>query len=204
MLEAGYVVRDASSKNYKLGYRLLTLAGSLLSSDERSERIRACLRDLVDRTGETVHYCVLDRDATVLVFKASGTQLVAVDFSVGDRSPLHCTSIGKVLLAYQAQPAQEEIIRRGLPKVARNTITDPARFRNELQKVRRDGFAFDDLEFHDDMRCVAVPVFEKAGGVLGGISLSGPSSRYTLRKLRDLKDEAVIAATALSKDLGGS
>ena len=106
LLEAGYVVRDTTSKNYRLGYRLLTLAGSLLSNDERSERVRAGLRVLADRTGETVHYCVLDNDATVLVFKATGTQLVSVDFNVGDRSPLHCTSIGKVLLAYQDRQAR--------------------------------------------------------------------------------------------------
>jgi len=121
-------VRDASSKNYKLGYRLSSLVGSLLSTNERSERVRASLRILADRTGETVHYCVLDRDATVLVYKASGTQLVAVDFNVGDRSPLHCTSIGK--------------------------------------------------------------------------ALSGPSSRFTLKKLRELRDEALIIAAELSRSLG--
>lgn len=202
LLEAGYVVRDASSKNYRLGYRLLSLAGSLLSSNERSERIRASLRRLADRTGETVHYCVLDRDATVLVYKAGGTQLVAVDFNVGDRSPLHCTSIGKVLLAYQDHRKQEDVISRGLPKVAKNTIVDPVQFRKELQKVHRDGYAIDDLEFHDDMRCVAVPVFEKDGEVLGGISLSGPSSRFTLKKLRQLREEALSIAGELSRKLG--
>ena len=202
LLEAGYVVRDASSKNYRLGYRLLSLAGSLLSSNERSERIRASLRLLADRTGETVHYCVLDRDATVLVHKATGTQLVAVDFNIGDRSPLHCTSIGKAILAYQDAQTQDDIIRRGLPKVATNTIVDPERFRMELQRVQRDGYALDDLEFHDDMRCIAVPVFEKDGKVSSGISLSGPSSRFTPRKLRQLRDEALPIASELSRGLG--
>jgi DNA-binding IclR family transcriptional regulator len=202
LLEAGYVVRDASSKNYRLGYRLLSLAGSLLSSNERSDRIRAGLRQLADITGETVHYCVLDRDAIVLVHKAAGTQLVAVDFNIGDRSPLHCTSIGKAILAYQGVEIQDDIIRRGLPKVATNTIVDPERFRKELQKVQRDGYAFDDLEFHDDMRCIAVPVFEKNGEVSSGISLSGPSSRFTIRKLRELKGETVSVAGELSRWLG--
>jgi DNA-binding IclR family transcriptional regulator len=199
--EAGYVLRDATLKNYQLGYKLLSLAGSLLSDNEISEQILDCLRKLSDRTGETVHYCVLDRDACVLVYKAKGTQLVTVDFKVGDRSPLHCTSIGKILLAYQDIRMVEEVIERGLPKVATNTITDPQLFRAELQKVRRQGFAFDDLEFHDDMRCIAVPVFEEGGRVEAGISLSGPSSRYTLSKLEELKDQAAIAARDLSRSL---
>jgi DNA-binding IclR family transcriptional regulator len=201
LLEAGYVIRDSSTKNYQLGYKLLSLATSLLSDNEKSEQILAALRNLSDKTGETVHYCVLDRDACVLVYRAKGTQLVSVDFQVGDRSPLHCTSIGKVMLAYQDARMVEEVISRGLPRVATNTITDPDLFRAELQKVRRQGFAFDDLEFHDDMRCVAVPIFEDTGVVEAGISLSGPSSRYTLTRLEELKDEAVIAARDLSRNL---
>jgi len=202
LLEAGYVVRDTSSKNYRLGYRLLSLAGSLLSSNERSERIRASLRLLADRTGESVHYCVLDRDATVLIYKAPGTQLVAVDFNIGDRSPLHCTSIGKAILAYQSVEVQDDLIRCGLPKVATKTIVDPKRFRKELRKVQREGYAFDDLEFHDDMRCIAVPVFEKNGEVSSGISISGPSSRFTLKKLRELRSGTIDVARELSRFLG--
>jgi DNA-binding IclR family transcriptional regulator len=138
----------------------------------------------------------------VLVYRAKGTQLVSVDFKIGDRAPLHCTSIGKALLAFQDARVAEAVIARGLPKVAPNTITDAATFRAELQKVRRQGFAFDDLEFHDDMRCVAVPVFEADGAVRAGISLSGPASRYSLAKLEELKDRSVIAAGNLARRLG--
>ena len=85
--------------------------------------------------------------------RAKGTQLVAVDFQIGDRSPLHCTSIGKVLLAYQDMRRAEEVIGRGLPKVAINTITEAEQFRAELRgQIRAQGFALDDREFHDDMR----------------------------------------------------
>ncbi len=122
--DAGYVLRDESGKNYQLGYKLLSLSSSLLNADERSEIILDAIRGLSAETGETVHYCILDRDATVLVYRAKGTQLVSVDFKIGDRAPLHCTSIGKALLAYQDARLAEEIIARGLPKVAPNTITD--------------------------------------------------------------------------------
>ncbi len=81
-----------------------------------------------------------------------GTQLVTIDFQIGDRAPLHCTSIGKVLLAYQDSAAIEAAILRGLPRFARNTITGPTRLRAELRKVRAQGYAYDDMEFADDMR----------------------------------------------------
>jgi DNA-binding IclR family transcriptional regulator len=200
--DAGYVVRDESGKNYQLGYKLLSLSSSLLNADERSEIILDAIRALSAETGETVHYCILDRDATVLVYRAKGTQLVSVDFKIGDRAPLHCTSIGKALLAFQEARLVEAVIARGLPRVASNTITQAATFRAELQKVRRQGFALDDLEFHDDMRCVAVPVFETGGAVRAGISLSGPASRYSLAKLEELKNRSLIAARNLARRLG--
>jgi DNA-binding IclR family transcriptional regulator len=108
-----------------------------------------------------------------------------------------------MLLAYQDATIVEGVIRQGLTKFARNTITDATRFRAELRKVRAQGYAYDDLEFADDMRCVAVPVFENDSAPVGGISLCGPSSRFTAQKLRDLGDRAVEAAGQLSLKLRG-
>lgn len=203
LLEAGYVNRDPALKNYQLGYKLLSLTRNLLGSDEKSEIINAALRKIAENTGETTHYCVLDRDASVLVHRAKGTQLVTVDFQIGDRSPLHCTSIGKVLLAFQDARFVDEILARKMPKVASQTITDPDQMRSEIQKIRTQGYAFDDHEFHDDMRCLAVPVYEKGGIVQAGISLSGPSSRFTMAKLEELNVEAGKVSRELSKKLGG-
>jgi DNA-binding IclR family transcriptional regulator len=203
LADAGYVTRDASRRHYQLGYKLLSLSRSILAGGESSPIVFEAIRRLSDETGETVHYCVLDGDATVLVMRAKGTQLVAVDFQIGDRSPLHCTSIGKALLAYQPSDAVEAVISRGLLRVARNTIVDAHAFRAEIRKVRAQGFAYDNLEFHDDMRCVAVPLVERGGVVRSGLSMSGPASRYTMRKLAELKDHALAAARALAHRLEG-
>jgi DNA-binding IclR family transcriptional regulator len=196
---AGYVTRDASQKRYQLGYKLLSLSRRLLNGDTRADLINEALRRMADCSGETVHYCVFDRDATVLVYRAKGAQLVAVDFQIGDRSPLHCTSIGKALLAFQDARTIDAVIEKGLPKVAINTIVDPDRLRAELTRVRAQGFAYDDREFHDDMRCVAAPMFEKDGSCQSGISFSGPQSRYTDAKLAELRDIALVGARELSQ-----
>jgi DNA-binding IclR family transcriptional regulator len=203
LMDAGYVDRDERSRNYRLSYKILSLTKWLIGDDEKLELIGDCLKSISDRTRETVHYSVLDGEEAALILRVKGTQLVNVDFQIGDRAPLHCTSIGKVLLAFQREALVERIIGLGLPKVAVNTITDPHLFRMELMRVREEGFAYDDQEFADDMRCVAVPVLEPAGVVRGGISLSGPSYRYTPAKLAELKDVASSAASRLSKQLGG-
>ncbi|HET7717582.1 MAG TPA: IclR family transcriptional regulator [Bauldia sp.] len=203
LAEAGYVLREASGRRYRLGYRLLSLSRSLLREGERSSLILACLDRVARETRETAHFSVLDRDAAVLVYRARGTQLVAVDFQIGDRSPLHCTSIGKVLLAFNGPDLFERTVATGLPRVAPNTITDPARLAAEIARVREAGYAYDDLEFAEDMRCVAVPLFEKGGIVVGGMSLSGPASRYSIEKLDELRAILLVASQDLSRQLLG-
>ena len=203
LVQAGYVMRDQSSRTYRLSFKVLSLGRHLLGDDERASRIMDCLRDISEATGETVHYAALERDHTVLLFRAKGTQRVSVDIQIGDRSALHCTSIGKVLLAYQDARLVEAVIARGLPKVAPQTITEPEAFRAELARVRAQAYAYDDLEFAADMRCVALPVFEKGGEVPGGISISGPSSRFDLAKLDALRLVAMPRGAELSRQLGG-
>lgn len=154
------------------------------------------------QTRETVHCCELNQLESVLLLRVKGSQLVAVDFQIGDRSPLHCTSIGKRLLAHQDVALVAQLVARGLTRRARRTITGPATLRQELHRVRRQGYACDVFACADDRRCVAVPV-DTLGGVLqGDISLSGPSSRLTQEKRVDLRDCARHQAQLPSADLG--
>ena len=203
LIEAGYVVRDDISKRYSLSYKVVSLSRNLLAENEVSSLIHQTLEQLSNVTHETLHYAVLDGHEAVLVQRVKGTQLVTVDFQIGDRSKLHCTSIGKVLLAFQDVRDIEHVIAAGLPQLARNTITDPDTFRQELQRIRSQGYAIDDREFSDNMRCIAVPVFERRGRVNGGISISGPDSLFTLKKLEELKAPLLKASRELSKQLGG-
>ncbi len=203
LTDAGYVVRDDTSKRYRLSYKVVFLSRNLLADNETSRLRRDILERLTAATHETTHLCVLDGQQTVLIQKVRGTQLVAVDFQIGDRSPLHCTAIGKALLAFQDVRVIEEVIAAGLPRMASNTITDPDAFRKELYHIRSQGYAIDDREFSDSMRCLAAPIFEPGGQVSMGISISGPDSRFSLEKLEELKVPLLKAAWDLSARLGG-
>jgi DNA-binding IclR family transcriptional regulator len=202
LIDAGYVDRDASSKHYKLSYKVLSLTKYLQHDERIAERVVTSLRQISEQTHETVHYSVRDRFESVLLYRVHGTQRVAIDFKIGDRSPLHCTSIGKVLLCHEDEDFIEQVLARGLPQFARRTIVEPQALRAELRRVRRQGYAYDEFEFADDMRCVAVPVFGQGGVLHGGISMSGPSSRYTQERLVELRHCALHEARELSTHLG--
>lgn len=204
LMEAGYIVRDEPSKRYSLSYKLVALSRNLLAENEISRVCRQVLEELTYITHETVHLNVLDGHQTILIQKVKGTQLVNVDFQIGDRSQLHCTSIGKVLLAFQDIRFIEEMIAAGLPQIASNTITDPSEFRTELHRIRSQGYAIDDHEFADSMRCIAAPIFEHGSCVRMGISISGPDGRFTYEKLDELKPPLLEAAWKLSERLGGT
>ena len=204
LVQAGYVIRDTVSKRYSLSYKVIYLSRNLLAENEISRQSRQILDELTAATQETVHLNILDGHQTVLIQKVKGAQLVAVDFQIGDRSRLHCTSIGKALLAFQDVRFIEEVIGAGLPSMASNTITDPARLRTELHRIRSQGYALDDHEFSDNMRCIAAPIFESGGQVRMGISISGPDTRFTLDRLDQLKIPLLDATWTLSERLGGT
>jgi len=200
---AGYVLYDPLSNRYSLSHKVVSLSRNLLAENEISRIVTQTMRDLSVATLETLHYSILDGNRAVLVNRIKGSQLVTVDFQIGDRAELHCTSIGKVLLAYQDTRIIERIITQGLPKRAANTFTDPVAFRVELSKIRAQGYAIDDHEFSDNMRCVAVPLFSNRGTVNSGLSISGPDTRFTMRKLDELSKLLVDASISLSRNFGG-
>lgn len=204
LVDAGYLVRDHASKRYRLSYRLVTLSRHLLADNERSRASREIMEQIARETGETIHLSALDGQEEVLIQKVRGTQYLIVDFQIGERFRLHCTSIGKALLAYQDDQFIEDFIAAGLPKVASNTITDPDRLRQELRQIREVGYAIDDHELADHMRCISVPVFEADGRVMTGLSISGPDTRLTLEKLEKYKVPLLEGARELSERLGGA
>jgi len=203
LYRAGYVVRNEATKRYRLSYKVVSLSRNLLAENEVTSLIVRTLRELSKETQETLHYSVLDGQEAVLIHRVKGTQLVNVDFQIGDRVPLHCTSIGKVLLAYQEPGFIDNVIAAGLTSFAPNTIVDTKALRKELERIRDEGYALDDHEFADNMRCIAVPVFENGGVVRSGISISGPDSRFTIDKLLDLKGPLMEASSTLSRQFGG-
>ena len=191
--EAGYLICDPVNKTYRLSRKILFLAQSVLAHEEDRERIDSILKAIASRTGETCHYSVMEGMETILTQRSKGNQLVAVDFQIGTRCELHATSIGKAILANQPDAFIADYLGNKLIGYTERTFTDPHLLRDELERIKERGAAFDMEELSEGMNCVAVPVHNLDGSVTGGISISGPITRFTSAQLKVLaaiiKDE---------------
>ena len=122
---------------------------------------------------------------------------------VGARVPLYCTAVGKILLAYMTEREQEEYFKTSeLIARTRNTITDPIQLMREFSSIKRDGYSIDDEETELGVRCIAAPVRDHAGDVVAAISVSGPSTRLTNPKIRELEPLLKAAALEISRSIG--
>ena len=121
-------------------------------------------------------------------------------FRVGLTEPLHSTALGKVMLAYGKET--EQLASLGLERRTANIITDTEELRAELEEIRWQGFAVDGVENEEDVRCVAAPVFDHKGEVVGSISVSGPKYRIPLDRVEELGIETREAALTVSRRIG--
>jgi DNA-binding IclR family transcriptional regulator len=197
--EAGYLVRDADSRKFRMSRRVVSLAKHLLAEDEDRLLISQALQRISAATGETAHYSEIDRDSAILTMRSKGTQLVAVDFQIGERSALHTTSVGKAILAFQPREFVAAYLARPLSRRTPHTIADPAMLTSELEKIKAAGVAYDRYELALGMKCVAVPLRDPNGTVRSGISISGPDSRFVDAKLAELGERIAIEAETLRR-----
>ena len=196
LVKYGYVEQDAETRRYRLGPQVVTLSRSILTRMPLRDQAKPFLRQLMERTGECAHLAIPARGQALYIDQVESPATLSVNTGVGTLAPLHCTALGKVLLAYGAEP-----IPRELRPYTQRTITDPAELRAHLEQTRRWGYAIDDEEFAAGVRCVAVPVWDFRGRVVGAIGISGPSGRVSLERLPDLAAIVSEIGQALSDRL---
>jgi IclR family acetate operon transcriptional repressor len=197
LVARGYV-RRLPSRRYVLAPRLLHLA-------ERASRTLATLArphlaQLVDAIGETANLALLDGDSVVYAAQVPSRHSVRMFTEVGRRVPVHCTGVGKVLLAgMDPAEARAVLLRAGMPARTERTVTDPDRLLDELPAIARQGYAVDDGEQEAGVRCLAVAV--PATAVPAALSVSGPEGRLPLEAVPRLVPLLREAAAALAADL---
>ena len=203
----GYVRQDPKTRNYLLGFKLVELGQILLSQLDLRREAEPFLRDLAERTKETVHLVFLDRHEIVYLDKVEGFHDhsgLRMASRIGLRNPAHSSAVGKVLLSDLPEETLNEIIQeKGLPRRTDHTITDPNQMKEHLKSVKRQGYAMDDEENEKGIRCVAAPIYTEAGKVMAAISVSGPAFRVTRRAIQEtLKKEVMETALKISHQLG--
>lgn len=203
----GYVRQTPESKNYHLGFKLVELGNRLLDHLDLRAQARSFLVNLCQRTKEAVHLVVLDQNEALYVDKVvpddrpGGLQMVS---RVGLRVPAHCSSVGKVFLAQlSVQELVSLVNEKGLEKRTEKTITDIDTLKRHLEVVRVQGYAIDEEENEQGIRCIGAPIFNQQNQVIAAISISGPTLRITKEIVQNtLKDEVMKTALEISREFG--
>jgi len=197
----GLVEKDPGSGKFRVGVGLIRLAGAAMAGLDVIQQSRPVLEDLCERSGETVNLAIMDRDDVLYVDQVTAPHAIVMANWVGRHSPVHCSSSGKVLLAFGDQGAVDRLLSRSLERLTRNTITDPERLRTQLADVRRRGYAHAVGELEEGLNTVAAPVMS-AGQAIAAVSISGPSFRVPARDQPRLGRLAADAGTTIARRLG--
>ncbi len=171
---------EETPDGYWLGLKMLRFGALVEEQLDLKQQAHAYLVQLRDQVNETVHLAVMDNAMRVIYLEKLSTQHAVglMKSRVGSTSPMHCTAVGKVMAAYAPQASiLEWISMRGLPRYTPHTITDPQAFTQELAHIRACGYALDEGEHEESVRCIAAPVCNHVGEVVAAISVSGPAHR---------------------------
>lgn len=199
----GYIEQDPHTQKYQLGLKALELGMAKLQQIDLIREAAPYLKELVNKCNETVHLGVLEEGEVLYLAKEESSQIIRMRSYVGRRVPLHCTALGKVLLAYLSAEERKKILgEKVLPRLTENTITDKRELEKELGKVREQGFALDREENEKDVRCVAAPIRNYQGEVIAAISISSPIFRIDKNAQNDLKKVLIETSKKISKRLG--
>ncbi|MGW2292086.1 IclR family transcriptional regulator [Streptomyces phaeochromogenes] len=202
LVTTGFLASDGSGC-YGPGPRVRALAARITQGCEEDQVMRAELEVLGRRIGHTVQIGVRTGDVITLLVKVAGPNPVQDSSRVGMQLPLHTTAIGKCVLAGLADDQVAELVGRlGLPSRTENSLTGLAELRTELAKVREQGFALDDEENELGVRCLAVPVRDAKGSVIGAVNVSTITFLETRETLLSWFGFARTTADALHGLLG--
>ncbi|WP_106539540.1 IclR family transcriptional regulator [Haloactinopolyspora alba] len=198
----GLVEQHIESGKYRLGFGLVHLANSVTVGPDVTRQAQPGCTWLAGQTEETVTLSVLEDFESVTIDQIMSTSTVASRSWLGRRTPLHCTSPGKVFLAYLPEDKQAEIMAGPHTGFTEYTITDPAALRDEIDRVRLDGFASSYEEFEEGLSAAAAPVCAVDGTVVAAIGISGPSYRLDHEQLKALAPIVREAADRASTGFG--
>ena len=202
LAERGLVERDPLTEKFRLGFGLVRLAGAAMASLDLVRMARPIVEDIADRTRETVNLGVLSGDAVVYIDQVTGTRSIVAVSWVGRRTPLHCTSNGKILLAFLGQQERDRLLGAPLERPTSRSVVDPAELHAQLEEVRARGYAQTMEELEEGLNAVAAPVRRGDGEIVAALSVSGPAFRMRPVDLPRVGRFAMEAAGAISRRMG--
>lgn len=202
--QCGYVEQVAATGMHHLGFRAAQIGAKYADNSPLPRAAHMAMQKLVGVVNETANLAVLDNGEVVYIHQVEAQQGIIRMFThLGARAPLHCTGVGKILLAWRHdEDARQLLERRPLVSYTPSTITSIEKFMEELAIVRQQGFAVDDEEREPGVRCVTAPVRGADGSVAAAISVSGPTTRFQKGLVEPWSQHVKEAALEISRRLG--
>ena len=198
MMTVGYVRQEKDSERYGLTMKMFELGTKALQFPDLVDLAKNRMQMMADLTGETVHLGTLIDSEIIYLHKVDSRHTLGMYSRVGRRAPLHCTAIGKVLMAWE-DPERRDRVLKGcdFKRFRDKTVVDANAFLVELAQVKTQGYGEDREEFDDHIRCLGVPIFDRLNRPIAGFSISFPTFRYDDAK----RPEIVAMLQAASKDI---
>lgn len=201
--QEGLVEQNPDSGKYRLGLALVTLAGIVLDGIDLRQVAYPYLRTLAEVTRETVNVVVLDGRECVNVGGADSPRPILYIGRIGRRTPIHCTSAGKVLLAYLAPEARRKLfLSENLPRFTGRTVVDFQTLEQALEQTRQQGYAITHEEHQEGLSALAAPLYNHTGRVVAAVTVSGPTYRIGPGKIETFVASVLETAGQISAQLG--
>ena len=197
-----YISRDADTGRYRLSYKILQMANVVRDQAQIPELAQPILTRLMEATNETATANVLHQDQAMVIARVECASPLRIVSQVGNHNPLYCTAAGKTLLAFMAEDEVDRILAKGMPPRTPRTITTPEAMKQELAKIRQQGFTLDRGERDEGLVGIAAPVRDATGQVVAECGVSGSEQRMSAEKIPALASHVIEAAATLSKCLG--
>ena len=199
----GYVQKHGKDANYRLGLKFIEMNQVVVENLNVVEIARPFLERLSAETGEIVHLVMLDGYEIVYIDKVDNHSTIRIYSQIGRRAQLHCTGVGKAILAHFDEKSISRFIEKNdFRSYTKNTIVDGQALLSELEKIRLDGISYDNEEHEPGIRCVAAPIKDHRNHVQYAISVTGPLTRMTKEKLEACIPKLKETAEIISRQLG--
>ncbi|MDN5276183.1 MAG: IclR family transcriptional regulator, regulon repressor [Clostridiales bacterium] len=205
MASRGYIEKNEATGAYRLGLKLVELCSLYLNSLELKTEAQPYLRRLAALTAQPVHLAILDHDEAVYIDKIESFNTIRMYSAIGKRVPLYCTAVGKVLLMNKEDSEIRKIFQNKqlTPRTA-NTITDIEKLISEIDAVRERGWAVDNEEHEEGIRCIAAPVYDYRNEIIAAVSTSGLKTIISPERDEEIAKYVVETAREISKRMGYS
>jgi DNA-binding IclR family transcriptional regulator len=188
---------------YALGTAPLALTQNIRANVEIRDPAAPLLRKLADYARESVYLTIKDGDYALYIYAVESSHRLLARTAIGDRVPLHCTSVGKAIMAHLPEEEIKAIVTRvGLPPFTENTLDNIADLKADLAQTRERGYSLDTEEHEIQTFCIGAPIFDRKGRVIGACSVSGNSPDMVTDRLADLATHVTDTALDISRRMG--